>query len=529
VADFNVGNYSSPFCLIPRPSNAISIVQNNVQGILTLHYHFPTMSSLSSPIERLPADILYEIFWVHVWQNLDTPVRLCLVSKLWYSVASAAMLWGRIYYGDALSPVDLDDEQALPAGIDGMVTCSTAERLNQMIKRTKATGFELTACRSGQALPLDPEALDADAFSAHCRALRLLDNESFDDICILVQEYKFPALKEFWYLGDLSDARIFGNLGPWDIALSAHSPKLVHLFTKCRVGSGSGSSIFSRIKKLTIRSWRQLDSSRVEDVPDPSALANLEELAVDCFKHAWENIQGYRLMPSMPRLTTLSLSKTRIDYIPKSLVEQITHLTLNCFDGWKFTFSHRENQNFSRLTHLVANGSWSDLHQITAPKLVSLVLHNAKCPPGLQCWQYESMGLEPEILHMDVWMSYDELEHYLQVHGRKMKEISLTFIIPESHKVAKEITCHMIGGEINDVLCPKLRRLDLLLPSSKSSERMTATRRVLQTAVDARWMVGCLQRVRYGLYPMNHAEEVPSFDVASRKWWNVEWHELLWL
>jgi hypothetical protein len=256
----------------------------------------------------------------------------------------------------------------------------------------------------------------------------------------------------------------------------------------------------------------------------------------------------------MPAVKKASIIDVPLHIFPIDIYLQLTHLTV---DYWYRNYSrfHEEARTLPLLTYFAIYGQLGYIHTFRAPNLVTLIIRDIKdysvnYDVATKSEDRSITDIFPEILHIGSLshiMTSDQVLDLMCQIGRNVKELYITFT---SIIISKEVTDNLIGrlpakGVGKDVqsssqdrvlMCPLLQRLEVLTPRPDYPSDRRLTRKNLQRVVNSRSSIAAggslpLQRVRYGVYPpvnpFKHPNEVRY--ATSRKWWMIEWEELLWL
>jgi hypothetical protein len=192
---------------------------------------------------------------------------------------------------------------------------------------------------------------------------------------------------------------------------------------------------------------------------------------------------------------------------------------------WNFSFDGIVS--LPSLQHLSIDGSWTHLPALDAPNLVSLVLLGSYERQDVQELDCDQVTLLPKTLHLDKTLPPPMAIRLLTNIGKKLEEITLSHL-KRDETIPEGLALALIGQKGKVSLCPLLRRIDILCPEPERLASKETSREIVREMVDKRDFEGPLHRVRYGFYKVPK-RVMESLEFASRKWWNVEWTELLWL
>jgi hypothetical protein len=261
----------------------------------------------------------------------------------------------------------------------------------------------------------------------------------------------------------------------------------------------------------------------------------------------------------MPALKKVSIIGMPLHVFHIHLYRQLTHLTINYWNRTDSVYDyHYEFASLPLLTYLALCGHLGYIHTLRTPSLVTLVIRDI--------WEYQEYhnsfplqperrsirDISPEILHTDCLsnvLSTNDFLDLIRHIGQNVKQLYITYT-SEWGAVSKDVIDNLIGrisikggrkgahpgGHDRVSMCPLLQKLEVLTPRPIHRSVKGLTRKNLQRLVNSRSTIAAggslpLQRVRHGIYPPDDLAKYPNevWYAASRKWWMIEWEELLWL
>jgi hypothetical protein len=477
-------------------------------------------------INRLPNELLLEIFILHVWASYGSPVGLILVCKRWEVVGSFTSLWTNIFYGHTTAfRLPRSKEEDLRRRIKAMVRCSTPEQLEVALKKAKSAKIELTIhIHPDQAKHFeDSSKIVKKAISDNCRLLTIVGSfhpKTNQTLFSSLGSIPFKALEQFDFIGwdDDVDASCLGK------NLYENSPCLRNISTPLFESWNDFSQLLPRLTKLFVS---RVDKLFYDRTASKRTFEKLEELTI---RHRGSHIlskgrTGFLPMPALKRVTIKmgSLYDLAID-----IYAQITHLTLESFTR-DLGIVH-ESVYLPLLTCLHLQGSWVLLGHLNALRLVTLLLHGQSGlfianPQGSDVVRHiHSSTLLPEILVMHKTISQDDLTKFVSRIGANLRELSITHV-KRDDTICQQLASALAGSKKKQPICPFLQKLETIAPrfGDKKLELYKTTEQRLRKVMDAMAPRGALTRVRSGYYTLGEQR------VEDQQRWRIEWKELLWV
>ena len=470
-----------------------------------------------------PSDILEQIFYIHVYEHLQSRVPLLRTCRSWRLVATNySSLWRIIsWHGDDTLPPN-------------KVKCHSLNGLSTLINRTGTATFDFRLGCPYRDLSGEIQAFISSipkdwlsrchTFTLHAPEAqwRVPNSRALGD---LLGAYSYEALDrlELIHTGSKMWEYMLENLMS---RIESTSPNLRSLTVHCgRATKHVKKCVFDRpavlgnIRNLDIRSF---------DHPVPwNDLPNLERLAFRDLEFKGLHLKNL-IAPKLLRLTLEG------DYLssnfPKETCQQLTHLTLEYF-----AFENSEDVTFLRfssLLSLIIRSGDVNFPNIEAPKLDEFVfvLNPSDESPYLYP-EFDEVKLTPRIIRLDILSSEDQEEPlvYPLDSWSKVEELHLT-TFGERNSIGPTLI-ETLTGTGSERFFPFLKCLTVLYPAKEDDgnpwpvkqSQIDELRGILNGRLAAGFKV--LERMEVGWYWTGGNDSI--LDDPERRWWVTKWEDCL--
>lgn len=339
-----------------------------------------------SSIDRIPLEVLRDVFLYHVWSNKCSPLDLLYVCKVWYSTAiSTSSLWAKVTLGpteDFKSP--------------DRIQCCSLKTFALAIRRAGRASLDLTISMSR----LSFSKVDIDGFTkdvtsdwvSRCHSLTMRSVSALsggDRLLRLFYTANFVALERLVLQG------VVGPIAFEMKALFEQLEKTAFRLESLVMGRGSSDwsvsrlptypGIVERLRCLEVETDGNLDLSK-------ASLLDQLEVAVS---HGGNKV----LLPTDIALRQLTLANTfNFATFDPQVYESLTHLTLYT-RSWLAV--NAMIPPFPSLTHLYLCVNPLEVERLYAPRLQYLSIEGLLLQPTVHGRPFILKGLTPKILYID--------------------------------------------------------------------------------------------------------------------------------
>jgi len=464
-------------------------------------------------INRLPDEVLREIFLQYNCMGNGSTMCLLRVCRIWKSiVSSTSALWNRICFAPIL--IIRKFESFRIDELASYITCATSQQLARAIRRLHNTKFELICCLIPELCSTDSsywEELEPVWFEQQCRSLSLLVEGSLD---------RFPHL--FHKMGALEEFAVFDmNYSYLNMfrELELFSPRLHTLVIRGELPSEISrfTILFSRLKSLALQSSYLPDSCLCDLL---AAATSLEELDLD------ESTQpdfATRLTTCSNKLSHVALVNAGISLFTGSgAYAQVVDLEIRFTNNkaWPFNENHLEIE-MPLLQSLVLEGKWTALRCVRATALRFLRLGRSKEAMKERLEHIHTTQLRPQVLRIDRCVAESELISVLQTTWEDISELHITVSSRNDYLRAPLIKA-MSGPRGREPICPKLRTITVLLlkPEAAHGHLIGAMTQSMKFIEMGRRHLRNLELLRCGWVQWTGGK---LYDGGMETWPNQEW------